>query len=160
MLPGDWLEQLEARLEQQLEAFLAANPAQRARLDDQQARENLANLEQERRCLQAQAEQQRQRLLALAGEIRSWRQRVTRARGAGAEDLAARAEAHLETLMEQGRQHWDKLRELGQRFSSVQTTLEDLMKRPADQDPDLERAWAAFEAREEFERLKRGHQQS
>ncbi|MEB3296309.1 MAG: hercynine metabolism protein [Cyanobacteriota bacterium] len=155
VVAGDWLEQLEARLEQQLEAFLAANPAQRALLDDQQARESQANLERERRWLQDQAKQHRQRLLALAGEIRSWRERVERARSAGAEDLAQRAESHVAGLMEQGRHCWNQLAELGQRFSAVQRALEELAAKPADQDPDLERAWAAFEAREELERLKR-----
>ena len=33
---ADWLEQLEARLEQQLEAFLRANPAQEALLQEQE----------------------------------------------------------------------------------------------------------------------------
>jgi hercynine metabolism protein len=156
---GDWLEQLEARLEHQLEAFLAANPAQRMLLEDQQARESQVSLERERRWLQDQAEQHRQRLLALAGEIRSWRERVDRARAAGAEDLARRAEAHVGMLMEQGRSRWTQLAGLGQRFSVVQAALEELAARPSEQDSDLDRAWAAFEAREELERLKRqqGH---
>ncbi|MEB3262025.1 MAG: hercynine metabolism protein [Cyanobacteriota bacterium] len=159
MAVGDWLEQLEARLEHQLEAFLAANPAQRMLLEDQQARESQVSLERERRWLQDQAEQHRQRLLALAGEIRSWRERVDRARAAGAEDLARRAEAHVGTLMEQGRRRWTQLAGLGQRFSVVQAALEELAARPSEQDSDLDRAWAAFEAREELERLKRqqGH---
>jgi hercynine metabolism protein len=155
VVAGDWLEQLEARLEQQLEAFLAANPAQRVLLEDQQARESQANLERERRLLQDQAKQHRQRLLALAGEIRSWRERVERARSAGAEDLARRAEAHVAALMEEGRRRWNQLAELGQRFRAVQCALEELAAKPSDQDPDLDRAWAAFEAREELERLKR-----
>lgn len=171
MAAADWLEQLEARLERELEAFLAANPAQRTLLREQEARDRQAELVGERSRLQRQAEQERQRLLALAAEIRAWRQRVERARAAGAHELAARAEAHGAALMEQGRRSWSQLADLGQRFAAVEGALRDLATaqaaaaRPAAgaaagaavaaEDPDLERAWAAFEAEQELEWLRR-----
>ena len=65
MAAGDWLEQLEAQLERQLEAFLASNPAQQALLQEQEARDRQAQLVGERSRLQRQAEQQRQRLLEM-----------------------------------------------------------------------------------------------
>jgi hercynine metabolism protein len=163
---GDWLEQLEAQLERQLEAFLASNPAQQALLQEQEARDRQANLVGERSRLQRQAEQQRQRLLELAGEIRGWRQRVDRARAAGADDLAQRAEAHVTELMDQGRRSWNQLGELGQQFNAVENALQELAAAPPsgarnqqaagkpDQDHDLEKAWAAFEAQQELERMK------
>ena len=163
---SDWLEQLEARLERQLEAFLASNPAQQALLQEQEARDRQASLVGERSRLQRQAEQQRQRLLELAGEIRAWRQRVERARAAGADELAQRAEAHVSELMEQGRRSWNQLAELGQQFNAVENALQELAAAPPagannprttarpDQDLDLEKAWAAFEAQQELERMK------
>ena len=166
MAAGDWLEQLEAQLERQLEAFLASNPAQQALLQEQEARDRQANLVGERSRLQRQAEQQRQRLLELAGEIRGWRQRVDRARAAGADELAQRAEAHVAELMDQGRRSWNQLAELGQQFNAVENALQELAAAaPAgagnqrgagkpDQDLDLEKAWAAFEAQQELERMK------
>ncbi len=166
MAAGDWLEQLEARLERELEAFLAANPSQRALLQDQEARDRQAQLVGERSRLQRQAEQQRQCLLELAGEIRAWRQRVERARAAGAHDLAQRAQDHLGELMEQGRRHWNQLAALGQQFSAVETTLQELANAPraAARKPggeaDLEQAWASFEAQQELERLKARRQSS
>lgn len=173
MAAGDWLEQLEARLERQLEAFLASNPAQQALLNEQEARDRQAQLVGERSRLQRQAEQQRQRLLELAGEIRSWRQRVERARAAGADDLAQRAAAHVTELMDQGRRSWNQLAELGQQFNAVDNALQELAAAPPagvanrrtagqpDQDRELEQAWAAFEAQQDLERMKaRGSQAS
>lgn len=166
MAAGDWLEQLEAQLERQLEAFLASNPAQQALLQEQEARDRQANLVGERSRLQRQAEQQRQQLLELAGEIRGWRQRVDRARTAGADELAQRAEAHVAELMDQGRRSWNQLAELGQQFNAVENALQELAAAPPagagnqrgagkpDLDLDLEKAWAAFEAQQELERMK------
>ena len=166
MAASDWLEQLEAQLERQLEAFLASNPAQQALLQEQEARDRQANLVGERSRLQRQAEQQRQRLLALADEIRAWRQRVERARAAGAQALAQRAEAHMGELMDQGRRSWNQLAELGQQFHAVEKALQELAAAPPagtgkpraaagpEQDLDLEQAWAAFEAQQELERMR------
>lgn len=130
MSGGDWLEELEARLEQQLDAFLRTNPEQEALLANQEARDRQRRLNGERRRLQQDAELQRQGLLQLASEIRQWRQRVLRARTAGAGDLAARAEAHIAELMEQGRQRWTSLAEMGQRFAEVERQLGELNVRP------------------------------
>ena len=120
MSPGSWMEELEARLNQQLESFLRANPQQEALLAEQAQRDRQQRLLQERLKLRQEAELQRQGLLRLAGEIRQWQERSERALGAGAEELAARAEAHIATLMEQGRNRWQTLAELGERFAAVE----------------------------------------
>ena len=156
-----WLEELEARLEQQLEAFLASNPAQDALLREQEARERQARLIGRRRQLQQEAERLRTELLQHADAIRQWRQRVERARAAGAHDLAGRAEAHLETLMEQGRRQWQQLEALGQEFGQLDQQLRDLGQQGRQATDsgrttsDLERAWAAFETEQELEQLRR-----
>jgi hercynine metabolism protein len=161
---GNWLDELEARLDSTLDAFLKANPEQEARLREQGDLDRQRQLRQQRLQLQGQAELQRRRLLELAEEIRRWQGRVERARAAGADDLAARAESHIATLMDRGRQRWRELGELGQRFAAVEQDLADLPRRspaPAAARPaptpqeTLESDWAAFETRQELQELKR-----
>jgi hercynine metabolism protein len=167
---GNWMDELEARLDQTLEAFLRANPQQEALLAEQAARERQQQLRRERLALKGEAEQQRQGLLRLAEDIRRWQERVERAKGAGALDLAGRAEAHIATLMDQGRARWQTLEELGGRFAAVELALRELgaparpaaaasggappSERPAP-GQGLESDWAAFETQQELEELKR-----
>ena len=170
MSPSSWLEELEARLNQQLESFLRANPQQEALLAEQAQRDRQQRLLNERLKLRQEAELQRQGLLRLAGEIRQWQERSERARGAGAEELAARAEAHIATLMEQGRNRWQTLAELGERFAAVERELADLTAAPtppapgrsgervADGMAELEQDWRRFEAQQELEALRRRNQ--
>ena len=170
MSPSSWLEELEARLNQQLESFLRANPQQEALLAEQAQRDRQQRLLHERLKLRQEAELQRQGLLRLAGEIRQWQERSERARGAGAEELAARAEAHIATLMEQGRNRWQTLADLGERFAAVERELADLTAAPtppapgrsgervADGMAELEQDWRRFEAQQELEALRRRNQ--
>jgi hercynine metabolism protein len=156
MSSSSWLDQLEARLDQQLEAFLAANPSQEALLEEQGARDRQARLVGQRRQLQRQAEQERQALLQLADEIRRWQERVVKAQAAGATSLAERAKAHQQGLMEQGRQRWQQLGELGVSFAAVERDLRDLDSRSRPpRASSLEQDWAAFEANQALEELRR-----
>jgi hercynine metabolism protein len=151
-----WLDELEARLEQQLAAFLAANPSQEALLGEQEARDRQAQLVGQRRQLQRQAEQERQALLQLAAEIRCWQERVVKSRAAGATALAERAEAHQQALMEQGRQRWQRLGELGVSFAAVERELGELESRPRQpRASSLEQDWANFETEQALEELRR-----
>jgi hypothetical protein len=168
---GNWLDQLEARLEQTLESFLQANPQQDSLLAEQEARERQQQLRRDRLTLKAEAELQRQGLLRLAEDIRCWQQRVDRAKGAGALDLAGRAEAHIATLMEQGRARWQTLDELGERFAAVERELQNLGSNPSGpasgaagpgatsnqqtSAPNLEADWVAFETQQELDALRR-----
>ena len=150
-----WLDELEARLEQQLAAFLAANPSQEALLGEQEARDRQAQMVGQRRQLQRQAEQERQALLQLAAEIRCWQERVVKARAAGATALAERAEAHQQALMEQGRQRWQRLGELGVSFAAVERELGELESRPRQpRASSLEQDWVSFEAEQALEQLR------
>jgi hercynine metabolism protein len=153
---ANWFDDLEARLNQQLEAFLQANPAQQARLEQQEAQELQQRLGQQRLRLQQQAQQQRQDLLTLASDIRQWQGRVSKARQAGATALAARAEAHLGSLMLQGRQRWQQLAELGAEFAALEARLEQLRSQSQQAaGSGLEADWAAFEAEQELHELRR-----
>jgi hercynine metabolism protein len=172
-MSSSWLEELEARLEQQLESFLQANPQQETLLAEQEARDRQERLRRERLRLRQEAELQRQALLDLAGEIRQWQERVGRARAAGASDLAERAQAHIQTLMDRGRDRWSSLSDLGTRFTEVQAQLDALSRskpgspppaatsREAKKDGEpgdtigLEADWATFEAQQELQDLRR-----
>jgi len=142
---ADWLEQLEARLEQQLEAFLRANPAQEALLNEQARRDQ----QQRQRQQLLQAEALRSELLQIAAEVRQWRDRSARARSAGATDLAAKADQQVAQLMERGRLRWQALEQLGQAVRNNPGS-------PA-HDP-LDQAWARFEVDQELEALRRRQQ--
>ena len=173
-----WLDDLESRLESQLEAFLRSSPAQEALLAEQERQDRLGQLRRQRLELQQQAEQQRQELLQLAVDIRQWQERVERARSARATDLANRAETHIASLMERGRLRWQGLAELGQQFTALEWELTELGRQAAngsgsgggqgpastnDSNPEattpepanLDSDWAAFEAQQELEELRR-----
>ncbi len=171
-----WLDDLESRLDSQLEAFLRSSPAQEALLAEQQRQDRLSQLRRQRLELQQQAEQQRQELLQLAVEIRQWQERVERARSAKATELAKRAESHITGLMERGRLRWQGLAELGQQFNALEWELTELGRPPASnvgnrqapnpsdgaspgaaapEPANLDSDWAAFEAQQELEALKR-----
>jgi len=128
---GDWLDQLEARLEQLLEAFLQANPSQQALLRDQQL---------------AEAQALRRELLQLAADIQCWRQRVEKAQGAGAHELAAQAQRQVDQLMDRGRERWQRLEQLGHDLQGGTSTG---TREPLDQ------AWERFEIEQDLERLRR-----
>ena len=138
---GDWLDELEARLEQLLDAFLQANPSQQALLRDQQL---------------AEAQALRSELLQLAAEIQRWRQRVDKAQGAGANDLAAQAQRHLEQLMERGRGRWQRLEQVGLELQGgTGTGVREPAPAPAQPSDPLDQAWARFEIEQDLERLRR-----
>jgi hercynine metabolism protein len=173
--PSDWFSQLERQLEQQLESFLRANPAQEQLLRQQEQRERLQRLRRRRLDLQASAERARADLLKLAGEIRQWQERVQRARAAGADALAERAESHLAELMARGRDRWQALGQLGDDYRQVEQELDELAHgssngateatgspgsaTAAAEDSgmeDLEQAWSRFESEQDLEQLRRG----
>jgi hercynine metabolism protein len=168
MTASDWFSRLEAQLEQQLDAFLRANPEQERLLRQQEGKERQRRLRRRRLELQASAEQSRAELLRLAGEIGEWQQRVERARAAGASELAQRAELHVAELRARGRDRWQALGELGAAFRQVEAELSapvepqqasaesaGTAEPQADPQADLDRAWADFEAQQELEELRR-----
>jgi len=152
---ADWLEQLEARLEQQLEAFLRANPGQEALLNEQARRDQ----QQRQSQILLQAEALRRELLQIASEVHEWRGRGVRARRAGAADLAARADQQVDLQMERGRLRWRALEQLekeltGEARTNRQGAKEKKRPRP-EEDTSLKRNWEQFEIQQEIEELKK-----
>ena len=171
---ASWLDNLEARLEQSLEAFLRANPEQEALLAQQNRQDQERQRQQQRLALRAEAEQRRQQLLALAAEIQRWQERVEQAERAGAGELAGRARRRRDELMDEGRLHWETLARLGEQLQRLEAP-EAAMDRgasaaatpgaagpvpakgmPAD---NLEDDWRRFETQQELERLRRDQDQ-
>ncbi len=155
---ADWLEQLETRLEQQLEAFLRANPAQEALLQEQEQLER----KQRQKQLLLQAEALRSELLQIAAEVRQWRDRSDRARNAGATDLSTRADRQVAQLMERGRLRWQALEQLGQEVrnntaatATAQATAAANTSPASAASEPLDQAWARFELEQELEALRR-----
>ena len=154
---ADWLDQLEARLEQQLEAFLRANPAQEALLQEQERLER----KQRQKQLLLQAEALRSELLQIAAEVRQWRDRSDRARNAGATDLATRADRQVAQLMERGRLRWQALEQLGREVqnntagAAAQPTAAANTSPASSANQPLDQAWARFELEQELEALRR-----
>ena len=151
-----WLEQLERELDQRLSGFLRNNPLQDQLFEEQHSRDRAQSLQRQRQQLQQEAEHQRQQLLKLAEDVRVWRQRSDKARLANASDLANRADQHLHRLMDQGRQLWNDLDDLGRRFKEVEhqlLALKTQQKTPSGS--DLEKDWALFEAEQELRELRR-----
>ena len=151
-----WLEQLERELDQRLSGFLRNNPLQDQLFQEQHSRARAQSLQRQRQQLQQEAKLQRQQLLQLAEDVRAWRQRAQKAREATASDLANRADQHLNGLMEQGRELWNDLDDLGRRFNEVEQQLLELktqQKTPSGS--DLEKDWALFEAEQELRELRK-----
>jgi hercynine metabolism protein len=162
-MQSNWWQELERELEQQFDSFLKDHPAQQELLEQEEQRakqqRRLARLSE----LETKAQDLRDQLLNLSEEIRGWRARVERAQRAGAHDLADRAQAHLSSLMGQGREQWQSLAALGEEsrllHEEISRAEKQSAKPPKSQAPtaqeDLEQAWQRFEAEQELERLRR-----
>ncbi|MEC8441316.1 MAG: hercynine metabolism protein [Cyanobacteriota bacterium] len=152
---SNWLDQLERELDQRLSAFLRNNPVQEALFREQHQLDRARALQRQRQQLQAEAEEQRRQLLTLAEEVRAWTKRTQRARQANQPNLAQRAEKHLANLMEQGRNLWTDLADLGRRFQEVDEQLTLLKRRQSPSRSTLDADWAQFEAEQELDQLRR-----
>ena len=152
-----WLDQLERNLEERLDAFLRSNPEQDRLLQEQHLQDRQRDLQGRRDQMQSQAKDLRRQLLSLAQQVQAWGERTKKARNAGAEDLALRAENHVNTLMNQGRDLWNELDELGRRFRDLDQQISGLNQKASEHKGarSLDEDWALFEARQELEELRR-----
>ena len=152
-----WLDQLERNLEERLDAFLRSNPNQDRLVREQHLQDRQRDLNSRRDQMRIQARDLRRQLLLLAGQVQAWGERTKKARNAGAEDLALRAEKHVNSLMNQGRDLWNELDALGQSFRDLDQQISGLNQRASEQKGhrSLDEDWALFEARQELEELRR-----
>ena len=152
-----WLDQLEQNLEERLDAFLHSNPDQDRLLQEQHLQDRQRDLSSRRDLMKIQARDLRRQLLSLAEQVQAWGERTKKARDAGADDLALRAEQHVKTLMDQGRDLWNELDELGRNFRDLDQQISRLNDRASQQrgHRSLDEDWALFEAHQELEDLRR-----
>ena len=152
-----WLDQLEQNLEERLDAFLHSNPDQDRLLQEQHLQDRQRDLSSRRDLMKIQARDLRRQLLSLAEQVQAWGERTKKARTAGANDLALRAENHANSLMDQGRDLWDELDELGRNFRDLDQQISRLNQRASQQrgHRSLDEDWALFEAQQELEDLRR-----
>ena len=152
-----WLDQLEQNLEERLDAFLHSNPDQDRLLQEQHLQDRQRDLSSRRDLMKIQARDLRRQLLSLAEQVQAWGERTKKARDAGADDLAMRAEKHVQTLMDQGRDLWNELDELGRNFRDLDQQISRLNQRASQQrgHRSLDEDWALFEAHQELEDLRR-----
>ena len=152
-----WLDQLEQNLEERLDAFLRFNPDQDRLLQEQHLQDRQRDLRNRRDQMQIQAKELRRQLLSLAEQIQAWGERTTKARNAGASDLALRAEQHVSSLMDQGRDLWKELDELGRNFQDLDQQIAQLNNKASQRRGrrSLDEDWALFEAHQELEELRR-----
>lgn len=162
-MQSNWWQELERELEQQFDSFLKDHPGQRELLEQEEQRAQQQRRQLRLQEVEAKAQALRSELLVLSEDIRGWRARVERAQRAGAIDLASRAEAHLGSLMGQGREQWQSLTVLGEENRKLkeaiakaeQESSKPPKSRPEEGQADLEEAWQRFEAQQELERLRR-----
>ena len=152
-----WLDQLEQNLEERLDAFLHSNPDQDRLLQEQHLQDRQRDLSSRRDLMKIQARDLRRQLLSLAEQVQAWGERTKKARDAGADDLALRAEQHVKTLMDQGRDLWNELDELGRNFRDLDQQISRLNQKASQQrgHRSLDEDWALFEAHQELEDLRR-----
>ena len=152
-----WLDQLERNLEERLDAFLRSNPDQDRLLQEQHLQDRQRTLSSRRDQMQLQAKELRRQLLTLAEQVQAWGERTKKARDAGAEDLALRAANHVNSLMNQGRDLWNELDELGRSFRDLDQQISDLNQKTSQRQGarSLDEDWALFEAHQELEELRR-----
>ena len=152
-----WLDQLEQHLEERLDAFLHSNPDQDRLLQEQHLQDRQRDLRSRRDLMKIQARDLRRQLLSLAEQVQAWGERTKKARNAGADDLALRAEKHVQSLMDQGRDLWNELDELGRNFRDLDQQFSRLNQKASQQrgHRSLDEDWALFEAHQELEDLRR-----
>ena len=152
-----WLDQLEQNLEERLDAFLHSNPDQDRLLQEQHLQDRQRDLSSRRDRMQIQARDLRRQLLSLAEQVQAWGERTKKARNARADDLALRAEKHVNSLMDQGRDLWNELDELGGSFRDLDHQISGLNQKASQQrgHRSLDEDWALFEAHQELEDLRR-----
>ena len=114
-----WLDNLERSLEERLEQFLSSNPSQDQLLREQHLQDRQRDLHNRRGQQQLQARELRRQLLTLAEQVQDWTKRGEKARGAGALELAQRADQHVVGLMQQGRKLWEEFEALGLQLAEL-----------------------------------------
>ena len=150
-----WLKNPEKELNDKFNKYLQDNPYQESLLEAQTKEDLFLLLESQKDTLLKSAEKLRQSLLELAIEIKEWQSRTYKANQGGAQDLANRAQKHLQVLMKQGRSQWEELDQIGNSLNDLSKQIVDLSQQKKPYNSMLEKDWAQFEAEHELSELKK-----
>jgi len=122
-------DDLSRFLENRLEEFLRSNPHLELEALLEQLREQEEDTLKLIADLQLQEKRSQEEILSTAQEIQRWHIRVQKAKNAGREDLAVKAQEREAALLRQGNQQWGQMQGLKERITQAQDLLKKVQQR-------------------------------
>lgn len=122
-------DDLSRFLENRLEEFLRSNPHLELEALLEQLREQEEDTLKLIADLQLQEKRSQDEILSTAQEIQRWHIRVQKAKNAGREDLAAKAQEREAALLRQGNQQWGQMQGVKERVTQAQDLLKKVQQR-------------------------------
>jgi uncharacterized protein (TIGR04376 family) len=122
-------DDLSRFLENRLEEFLRSNPHLELEALLDQLREQEEDTLKLIADLQLQEKRSQEEILSTAQEIQRWHIRVQKAKNAGREDLAVKAQEREAALLRQGNQQWGQMQGLKERITQAQDLLRKVQQR-------------------------------
>jgi uncharacterized protein (TIGR04376 family) len=122
-------DDLSRFLENRLEEFLRSNPHLELEALLDQLREQEEDTLKLIADLQLQEKRSQEEILSTAQEIQRWHIRVQKAKNAGREDLAVKAQEREAALLRQGNQQWGQMQGLKERITQAQDLLKKVQQR-------------------------------
>ncbi|MBV6627549.1 MAG: TIGR04376 family protein [Rivularia sp. (in: Bacteria)] len=122
-------DDLSKFLESRLEEFLRNNPHLELDALLEQLREQEEDTLKLIADLQLQEKRKQDEILSTAQEIQRWHIRVQKAKNAGREDLAVKAEEREAALLRQGNQLWGQMQGMKERISQGKELLKQVRQR-------------------------------
>ena len=127
-MTNSWLKNLEENLERKLSEFIDDFPSQKILFERQSQADLYEKLLRKNINIIKSAEEKRQKLIALAEEIREWEHRLKKTTLAKQKDLNNKVRNHLESLNQNGKKLWDELVCLGIEWEQNQSELNKFAK--------------------------------
>ena len=150
----DWLEKLEADLQESMECFSKTNSYQDPLLTKKRKKDNLTTLKRQQESIKKEAKKKREVLINIAHQIDEWRSRKNRARKKNAKDLSKKVDQHLQDLMKTGRKFWLELNELGNQFTKIDKQIDQELKNQINSSDTDEEKWIKLETEHELNNLR------
>ena len=122
-------DDLSKFLESRLEEFLRNNPHLELDALSEQLREQEEDTLKLIADLQLQEKRKQDEVLSTAQEIQRWHMRVQKAKNAGREDLAAKAEEREAALLRQGNQLWGQMQGVKERITQSKELYRKIQQR-------------------------------
>ncbi len=147
-------DDLSKFLESRLEEFLRNNPHLELEALLEQLREQEEDTLKLIADLQLQEKRRQDEILSTAQEIQKWHIRVQKAKNAGREDLAIKAQAREATLLRQGNQLWGQMQGVKERITQAKELLRKIQQRRQEVQTKAAQAQAARAKAEAQKRIE------